>query len=93
MRDLSITLSKTPQMVRIQILLVQQKAAVSFPRYLLEKPKQNPEMMASNLKLTYHLGNEDCGDVLKQSGLLAGCLPPPSCYMFFQDAEEWKKLS
>lgn len=91
-RGLSITLSNTPQMVRIQILLVQQKAAVSSPRYLLEKPKQSPEIMVSNLRLKYPLGTEDFGDVLKQSRLLVVCLPPTSCYMFFQDAEGWKKL-
>ena len=41
LRSCSLTLSKTSQMVRIQILLVQQKAAVSSPRYLLEKQKQD----------------------------------------------------
>ena len=91
-RGLSVTLSKTPQMVRIQILLVQQEAAASFPRYLLEKQKQSPEMTASNLRLKYPLGTEDLEDVLQRSGLLVVCLPPPSCYMFFQDAVGWKKL-
>lgn len=52
-RGLSITLGKTSQMVRIQILLVQPKAAVSSPRYLLEKQKQSPEMLVSNLRLKY----------------------------------------
>lgn len=79
-------------MVRMQILLVQQEAAASSPRYLLEKQKQSPEMTASNLRLKYPPGTEDSGHVLKPSGLLVVCLPPPSCYMFFQDAAGWKKL-
>lgn len=64
-RGLPITLSKTPQMVRIQILLVQQEAAASSPRYLSGKQKQSGETTVSNLRLKYRLGTEVSADALK----------------------------